>query len=97
MRLALLVLLCLSLSGLQGKQNDVMRGEPSQAPLIDEHVDKRGNWKVLFKNGTIITGVGIPPKVWHVIEPKEKNWLTKDKGVKDNTGMDKTGKCFGVL
>ena len=37
-----------------------------------------GDWKVMFENGTIITGIGKPPKVWHLV---------------DTEGMDVSAKC----
>ena len=37
----------------------------------EENEEANGDWKVLFPNGTIITGVGKPPMLWRLAESKQ--------------------------
>ena len=38
----------------------------------EENEEVNGDWKVMFPNGTIITGVGKPPKLWRLVESEQK-------------------------
>ena len=37
----------------------------------EENEEVNGDWKVLFPNGTIITGVGKPPMLWRLVESEQ--------------------------
>ena len=107
LRLVLLTWILLSLSGLQ-----VLSNKATEKPIHKKHSNiqftkednndgiaktgSHGDRKVLFKNGTKITGVGQPPKVWQVwvttlVGTEGKNVSTKCKDKKDYTVVETRG------